>query len=110
DERRRMSHALVAERQSLSPLKKSNNIAARMGRWSAGHWKTAVFGWLAFVLVAAAIGMQAGTISIDEHTANVGESRTADKIIDDAGFATDADGESIQKQVELVLVQSPKLT
>ena len=26
------------------------NIAGRMGRWSAGHWKTAVFGWLAFVV------------------------------------------------------------
>ncbi len=33
----------------MSPLKRSNNIAARMGRWSASHWKTAVFGWLAFV-------------------------------------------------------------
>ena len=29
---------------------KSNNIAARMGRWSASHWKTAVFAWLAFVV------------------------------------------------------------
>ena len=37
----------------MSPLKKSNNIAARMGRWSASHWKTAVFGWLAFVVVVA---------------------------------------------------------
>jgi hypothetical protein len=30
------------------------NVAARMGRWSAAHWKTATFGWLAFVLVASA--------------------------------------------------------
>ena len=36
----------------MSPLKKSNNIAARMGRWSASHWKTAVFGWLAFVVAS----------------------------------------------------------
>ena len=35
----------------MSPLKHSNHLAARMGRWSASHWKTAVFGWL--VLVAA---------------------------------------------------------
>ena len=33
----------------MSPLKQSKNIAARMGRWSASHWKTATFGWLAFV-------------------------------------------------------------
>ena len=42
----------------MSPLKHSNNIAARMGRWSASHWKTAVFGWLAFVVAAFAIGTQ----------------------------------------------------
>ena len=27
----------------------SNNVAARAGRWSARHWKTATLGWLAFV-------------------------------------------------------------
>ena len=25
------------------------NLAARAGRWSASHWKTATFGWIAFV-------------------------------------------------------------
>ena len=34
----------------MSPLEHSTNIAARMGRWSAGHRKTAIFGWLAFVV------------------------------------------------------------
>ena len=34
----------------MSPLKRSTNIAARMGRWSARHRKTAIFGWLAFVI------------------------------------------------------------
>jgi hypothetical protein len=32
------------------PLKYSNNLAARIGRWSASHRKTAIFGWLAFVI------------------------------------------------------------
>jgi hypothetical protein len=27
-----------------------------MGRWSPSHWKTAVFGWLAFVVAAITIG------------------------------------------------------
>ena len=44
------------------------NLAARMGRWSADHWKTATFGWLALVVVAFALGM-AGTKSIDPNTA-----------------------------------------
>ena len=69
----------------MSPLKQSNNIAARMGRWSASHWKTAVFGWLAFVLVALLMGMQVGTRNIDPNDANVGESRTADHMINDPG-------------------------
>ena len=37
------------------------NLAARVGRWSARHWKKAVFGWLAFVFVAFAIGSILGT-------------------------------------------------
>ena len=45
----------------MSSFKRSNNLAARMGRWSAGHWKTATFGWLAFVLVAFAVGGMVGT-------------------------------------------------
>ena len=30
----------------------SHNLAARMGRRSAAHWKTATFGWLALVVLA----------------------------------------------------------
>ncbi len=40
----------------MSPLKRSDNFAARMGRWSARHRKIAVFGWLAFVVAAVVIG------------------------------------------------------
>src|SRR4051794_9360704 len=34
----------------------SRNLAARAGRWSARHRKTAVFGWLAFVVLAITLG------------------------------------------------------
>jgi uncharacterized membrane protein YdfJ with MMPL/SSD domain len=87
----------------MSPLTKSNNLAARMGRWSAGHWKTAVFGWLAFVIAAVVIGMQVGTKQIDQQDANVGQAHRADHILRDAGFQTDP-------QTEIVLVQSKTLT
>ena len=50
----RVASAPRPKGSEMSPLKHSNNIAARMGRWSASHWKTAVFGWLAFVVVAFA--------------------------------------------------------
>ena len=41
--------------------KRPRNLAARMGRWSASHWKTATFGWLALVVVAFGIGGLVGT-------------------------------------------------
>src|SRR5207248_11492109 len=87
----------------MSPLKQSNNIAARMGRWSANHWKTAVFGWIAFVVAALFIGQLVGTKNIDENDANVGQSHRADHILKDAGFQSDP-------QTEIVLVQSTTLT
>ena len=73
-----------------------NNLAARMGRWSADHWKTATFGWIAFVLVTFALGM-AGTVSIDPNTAGPRESGRMDRILD-AGFKRPAG--------ETVLIQS----
>jgi RND superfamily putative drug exporter len=84
----------------LTPLKRSNNFAARMGRWSANHWKTAVFGWLAFVVASFVIGNALGTKYLEDSDTNVGEARTADKIIE-AGFPQNAD-----KMGEIVLIQS----
>jgi uncharacterized membrane protein YdfJ with MMPL/SSD domain len=87
----------------MSPLQRSNNLAARMGRWSASHWKTAVFGWLAFVLAAVVIGQAVGTKNIDQQDSNVGQAHKADKILKDAGFQFDP-------QTEIVLVQSKTKT
>ncbi len=42
----------------MSRGSQNSNLAARTGRWSAAHWKTATFGWLALVLVAFAVGSQ----------------------------------------------------
>ena len=83
----------------MSPLKQSTNIAARMGRWSAKHRKTAIFGWLAFVIASFAVGTAVGMVTIDQNDTNVGEARKADHIIRDAGFKLD-------EQIEYVLVQS----
>src|SRR6266542_4859354 len=94
----------------MSPLKRSQNFAARMGRWSAGHWKTAVVAWFAFVVLALFMGMQIGTKNIDKNDANVGEAGTADRIINDAGFNLDKKGENIEEQGEMVLFQSTSKT
>src|SRR5829696_1557094 len=71
----------------------SHNVAARMGRWSAAHWKAATFGWLAFVVVAFGLGGAVGMKNIDPNAAGPGESGRADRILD-AGFKQPA-GESI---------------
>jgi uncharacterized membrane protein YdfJ with MMPL/SSD domain len=87
----------------MSPLKHSNNLAARMGRWSAGHWKTAVFGWLAFVIASVFIGGAVGTKYLDQNDLAVGEAAKATKLVE-AGFPK-ADDE----QSEIVLIQSKTL-
>ena len=78
----------------------SHNLAARMGRWSAAHWKTATFGWLALVVLAFGIGNALGTNTIDTNTAGPGESGRMDRILD-AGFK--------QPAHEAVLIQSNTL-
>jgi uncharacterized membrane protein YdfJ with MMPL/SSD domain len=75
----------------------SNNLAARAGRWSARHRKTAIFGWLAFVIAAFVIGGNIGTKTLDEKDTGVGDSARATKITDKA-FP--------EKAGEMVLVQS----
>jgi len=85
----------------MSPLKRSNNFAARMGRWSAGHRKTAIFGWLAFVIAAVVIGGAVGTKNIDPDDTIPGESGRATAILND---------EFPQQPSETVLIQSATLT
>ncbi len=74
------------------------NVAARMGRWSAQHRKAAIWGWLAFVIVAVIVGGAVGTRTLDNAHLGVGQSGRADLTID-AAFPKTAD--------EFVLVQSP---
>jgi uncharacterized membrane protein YdfJ with MMPL/SSD domain len=73
------------------------NLAARAGRWSAHHRKKAIFGWLAFVIVAVFVGGSVGTRTLDDSDVGIGESGRADKVVSDH-FRQDAD--------ESVLVQS----
>jgi uncharacterized membrane protein YdfJ with MMPL/SSD domain len=85
-------------------MQKAMNIAGRMGHSSATHWKTAVFGWLAFVVLFFAFGsLGLGLKQIDINDAGVGQSHTADQILKKA-FPERA------PQTEFVLVQSTSRT
>jgi uncharacterized membrane protein YdfJ with MMPL/SSD domain/pimeloyl-ACP methyl ester carboxylesterase len=85
------------EEPTMAVPRPSSNLAARMGRWSATHWKTAVFGWLALFVVAFGIGNAIGVKTIDTNTAGPGQSGRMDRILD-AGFRLPAS--------ESVLIQS----
>lgn len=75
-------------------LGETRNLAARMGRWSAGHRKLAIAGWLAFVAVAFVIGQSVGTVKIKSADTGAGESRLAARVLAGAGFDTPS-GESV---------------
>jgi hypothetical protein len=67
-------------------------------RWSADHWKTAVAGWLAFCVVAVALGAVAGTKMLRQADTAAGGTKKAEQLLDDAGFPS--------KAAESVLVRS----
>ena len=62
------------------------NLAARAGRWSATHRKTAVLGWILFVVLATVIGGKVGQQNLEPSAQGNGESKRGAMIVDDAGF------------------------
>jgi putative drug exporter of the RND superfamily len=72
---------------------RSNTFAARAGRWSAANRKKAIFGWLAFVVVAVAIGAVTGTKTPANDNSYVGDSGRGDKLVTD--HYPDSAGESV---------------
>jgi len=71
-------------------------LAGRAGRWSAQHRKLAIWGWIAFVVAAIAVGGALGTKTLDNSVGD-GESARAERTLEN-GFP--------QSAVEQVLVQS----
>src|SRR5690349_17923550 len=67
------------------------NLAARAGHWSARHRKTAILGWLAFVVIAFVLGGAIGTNSLEPEDTGNGSSAVADKAIANADFPDKAD-------------------
>jgi RND superfamily putative drug exporter len=78
------------------------NLAGRAGRWSAAHWKTAAFGWIAFAVLAVILGNLVGPREMKDWQIANGESRRAAQILDSAGFKIPAR--------ESVLIQSRTTT
>ena len=77
---------------------RSLNLPARAARWSAAHRRKAVVGWLAFVLVAFAIGSLAGVVNLTTADNAIGDSGAADRVL--------AHEFPNQRSLEEVLIQS----
>jgi uncharacterized membrane protein YdfJ with MMPL/SSD domain len=87
-----------SDRGSIPPAR---TVAGRAAHWSATHRKTAIFGWLALVVVAVAIGRAAGQETIFGADQFTGEAGRAEHTLEDAG---------LRPNDEVVLVQSEQLT
>src|SRR3954465_6429408 len=83
------------------------NLAERAGRWSARHWKTATFGWLAFVVAAIVLGSMPGTKTLTDTEQSTGETARAEAILGKAGFPDHA-GETVLVQSGSQTVDSPE--
>ena len=79
-----------------------SNIAARVGRWSAQHRRTAILGWIVFVVLAVVVGGKIGQNDLDESAAGSGESKRGDMIVEAAGFP--------EQSGEQVLIQGKSTT
>jgi uncharacterized membrane protein YdfJ with MMPL/SSD domain len=76
-----------------------SNLAARAGRWSAAHWKTAVLGWVVFVTAAFSLTLFVQTRELTNVDMSSGDSKVAEEIIAGAGFA--------RHDSESVIIQHP---
>jgi uncharacterized membrane protein YdfJ with MMPL/SSD domain len=81
-------------------LKKSRNLAARAAHWSAEHRKTAIFGWLGFVVVAVLLGNAVGKNTIQGADQFSGEAGKAEQTLYDSG---------LRPNTEHLLIQSKEL-
>ena len=75
----------------------SRNITSRIGTWSARHRRTAILGWILFVVLAVAGGGAIGQNDLDKSAAGTGESKRGDMLVEAAGFP--------EKSGERVLIQ-----
>jgi hypothetical protein len=92
--------ALGAESEAkMERVERTRNLAARAGRWSAQHRKLAIWGWIAFVVLAVAVGGAVGTKTLSDNEQGVGESGRADEALE-RGFPEAA--------TEQVLIQAPE--
>jgi putative drug exporter of the RND superfamily len=79
-------------------MSQRTNLAGRTGRWSAAHWKTATFAWIAFAVICVVVGSAVGAVNLTDVEYASGQAARAESMLQRAGFKTPA--------TESVLIQS----
>ena len=95
------SHARTSSKRRAAAPERPG-LAAAVGGWSARHRRTAVFGWLLFVVLATVLGGMAGSLHTTNKDNGLGQSGRADQLIAAAGLHSPA--------TETVLIQSSSFT
>jgi RND superfamily putative drug exporter len=85
--------------------RRPRNLAARMGRWSATHRKTAILGWLAFIALAFVIGNAVGMKQLDAKKSGTGESGHVEAVL--ADHFKQAQGDEVLIQSTTTTVDDP---
>ena len=93
-------------REEVGVHRHPTNLSGRMGRWSAHHRKTAILGWLAFVVASFFVGSFVIGAKQATGTTGPGESGRALTILDD-GFKQPA-SESVLVQSETLKTTAPE--
>src|SRR4051812_32238772 len=88
-------------------MTRSRNLAARAAHWSAENRKKAIFGWLAFVVIAAMLGQGIGQNQIHGADQFSGEAGRAEHTLQDAGLRPNSESGFIQSKT--LTVRDPRV-
>ena len=86
------------------------NLAARAGRWSATHRKTAIIGWILFVVLATVIGGNIGQKNLEPAASGNGDSKRGSMIVDEAGFPSTVGERVLIQGKGSIKADSPEVT
>jgi uncharacterized membrane protein YdfJ with MMPL/SSD domain len=86
------------------------NLAARAGRWSATHRKTAVIGWILFVVLATFVGGKVGQQDLASSKMGNGESKRHDTIVDAANYPDEISERVLIQGKGSIDADSPEVT
>src|SRR5829696_6290397 len=88
----------------------SRNLAARAGRWSASHRKTAFLGWLLFVVFATVVAGGVGQKQLDRSAMGNGESKRGQLIIEGADFPEEVSEQVLVQGKGTIKAGDPQVT